>query len=332
MNLAAFSFRDLEYIVAVANHLHFGKAALACSISQPTLSTQLRKVEEYVGFEIFERTGRNVLVTDRGLRIVEQAQIVLNEGRRLCEIAQGGGDPLTGTFRLGMIGTLGPYLTPLLLQPVREKFPRLRLILTEGLTQHLAHALDAGEIDAMLGAPPLRGDFNELPLFQEDLVLAVPREHPLATSQQVALADVDPRELILLNEGHCLRARTLAPFPGLDGNNDSHTLRAASLESMRQMVGAGLGCALLPRLAVQIGTLLDDMVAYRMIRDDPPRRTISMFHRSSFGRIREARALRDLIREALRGAGTVTVLDRPRREAESVGTGTNGLPAHQRMT
>lgn len=314
MNLAALSFRDLEYIVAVADHLHFGKAAVSCAVSQPTLSAQVRKFEEYVGVEIFERAPRSVLMTERGHEIVAQARIILKEGGRLYDIVKAGAEPLSGTFRLGLIATLGPYLTPLLLQPLRVHFPRMNLVLSEGLTQHLIQALERGDIDALLATSPLRGpDMMELPLFTENLVLAVPRDHALAKVPRIGLGDIDPGELILLNEGHCLRDQVLALFP--DRSNQGMPLQAASMESLRQMVAAGLGCALLPQLAVQVGALLDDMVAYRMIRTDTPSRSISMFYRAGFGRIRDARALRDLVRDTLHAVGTIhvqgKVRDRP---------------------
>ena len=310
MNLSALSFRDLEYVVAIADHLHFGKAAAASSVSQPTLSAQLRKLEEYIGFALFERTSRTVFLTERGQQVVAQARVILQEGRRLYDIIHAISEPLTGTFKLGLIATLGPYVTPLLLHPVRERFSRLHLIFSEGLTTHLARSLDLGEVDALLAASPLRRpDLMELPLFDEDLVLAVPRDHRLATLPHIHVADIDPDEMILLNEGHCLRDSVLTLFPNRQkGGRD---LQAAGLESLRQMVGAGIGCALIPRLAVQVGALLDDQVAYRMISDHPPKRSISMFYRASFGRIREVRALRDLIRDTLHSAGTVTVQGRP---------------------
>jgi LysR family hydrogen peroxide-inducible transcriptional activator len=306
MNLAALSFRDLEYVVAVADNLHFGKAATACAVSQPTLSVQLRKLEEYIGCEIFERAGRTVFVTERGGELVEQARIILREGRKLYEMVQASNEPLTGLFRLGLIASLGPYFTPLLLEPLRDRFPRLQMVFSEGLTRHLMQSLDVGEVDAVLAAPPLGGpELMELPVFQEDLVLAVSRNHKLATAPVVSLEDINPDELILLNEGHCLREQTLALFPVQP--KGMRRLQAAGIESLRQMVGAGIGCALLPRLAVQVGSLLDDMVAYRMIRAEPPKRSISLFHRTSFGRTRDVRVLRDVIREALQAVGTVTV-------------------------
>ena len=145
MNLSGLSFRDLEYVVAVAENLHFGRAALACSVSQPTLSAQIKKLEEYLGFDIFERANRTVLVTERGQGAVAQARIILAEGRRLMEQAQASGEPLSGTFRLGVISTLGPYLLPLLLRPLREQFPKLRLLISEGLAPNRVAATAFGD-------------------------------------------------------------------------------------------------------------------------------------------------------------------------------------------
>ena len=313
--LAALSFRDLEYVVAIADHLHFGKAAAACAVSQPTLSAQLRKLEDYIGFDIFERTGRTVLVTSRGREIVHQARVILGEGRRLFDIVDASAEPLTGAFRLGLVATLGPYVTPLLLQPLRDTLPRLTVEMSEGLTHHLAQALESGEIDALLASSPLRGaDLAELRVFRENFVLAVPRGHRLATASQVCLADVRADELMLLNEGHCLREQILALFP--ERRRMGRHLQAAGLESMRQMVGAGMGCALLPQLSVQVGALADDLVAYRVLGPSPPARSVSLFYRSGFGRIREVRALRDLIRDTLHATGTVAVEGRPARVCE----------------
>ncbi len=311
MNLAGLSFRDLEYVVAVAENLHFGRAALACSVSQPTLSAQIKKLEEYLGFEIFERANRTVLLTERGHGAVAQARIILAEGRRLMEQAQASGEPLSGTFRLGVLSTLGPYLLPLLLKPLREAFPKLRLLISEGLTWPLVQQLEAGSLDAILASSPVReAELSELPVFFETFVLAVPRDHALATVDSVAREDVLAEELILLNEGHCLRDHVLALWPARDrGSRTGDPLQASSLETLRQMVGAGIGCTTMPRLAVAVGALLDDMVAYRRFSGaDEPGRTISLYHRQSFGRIREARLLREAVRNALAPGGLVRIL------------------------
>ena len=179
------SLRDLEYLLAVAEHLAFGRAAQACSVSQPTLSAQIRKLEDLLDVEVFERTSRGVLLTSRGAEVVAQARLVVAEARRMFEVAAAGAALMEGGFRLGIISTLGPYLVPFLLKPLRERFPKLRLLLSEGITRALQRQVEEGELDAILAAGPLPGsDLTELKLFREEFVLAVPRDH--------ALARVDP--------------------------------------------------------------------------------------------------------------------------------------------
>jgi LysR family hydrogen peroxide-inducible transcriptional activator len=307
MTLAGLSLRDLEYLLAVAEHLAFGRAAQACSVSQPTLSAQIRKVEDLLHVEVFERTPRGVLLTTRGAEVVAQARIVVAEARRMFEVAAAGAGPMEGGFRLGVISTLGPYLVPFLLKPLRERFPRLKLMLSEGMTRQLARQVEEGELDAILAASPLTGvDLTELRLFREEFVLAVPRDHALATVERVRLPDVPVTDLILLSEGHCLRDQALAVCGGSVGE-DRPELQAASLETLRQMVAAGVGVSFIPQLAVQIGALLDDMVAYRRVDDGAIGRDISLFHRTGFSRIRDARLLRQAIRDILGAQSAVKV-------------------------
>jgi LysR family hydrogen peroxide-inducible transcriptional activator len=307
-NLQAFSLRDLEYLVAVGEHLNFGRAAQACAVSQPTLSAQIRKIEEAVGTDVFERSPRGAIVTPRGAEVLAQARIVLTEARRLFEVAAAGGEPLAGTFRLGVVSTLGPYLVPFLMKPLRARFPQLRLLISEGHTRALAHQLEEGELDALLAAAPLPGtDLTALKLFREEFVLVVPRDHALARVERVEHADIAPSELILLSEGHCMRDQALTFCPERI-REDRPELQAASLESLRQMVAAGVGVSFMPQLAVQNGTLLDDLVAYRRIGDGELAREIALFHRPGFVRIREARMLRGAVREILADSSGVKVL------------------------
>ncbi len=308
MNFAGLSLRDLEYVVTLADLRHFGRAAQACAVSQPTLSAQVRKLEEFLGLEIFERSARQVLVTPRGTELVAQARRVLDEARRLTDIVQEGGEPLSGAFRLGVLDTLGPYLVPLLLQPLRARFPRLKLLIQEGRGLGLLTALERGEADAvLLAAAPKEGELTALPLCREELVLAVPRDHALATAPAVAMADIPPDQLILPAEGHCLREQVLALLPArqrlVRADDD---LQAASLETLRQMVAAGIGCGFLPQLAVQVGSLLDDMVAYRRVVGAPGR-DVALYHRSSYGRIRDVRLLREGVRDVLGESSAVVV-------------------------
>jgi LysR family hydrogen peroxide-inducible transcriptional activator len=311
MNLQAFSLRDLEYLVAVGEHLSFGRAAQACAVSQPTLSAQVRKVEEAIGVEVFERGPRGAIVTGRGAEVLAQARIVLAEARRMFEVAAAGAEPLVGTFRLGVISTLGPYLVPFLMKPLRARFPDLRLLISEGLTRSLVRQLEEGEIDALFAATPLGGgELIALKLFREEFALTVPRDHKLARQEKVELADIPPEELILLSEGHCLRDQTLAICPDRL-REDRPELQAASLESVRQMIASGVGVSLLPQLAVQNGTLLDDLVAYRRIGDGEIAREIALLHRPGFARIRDARLLRAAVREILAHSSGVKVHQGP---------------------
>ncbi len=310
MNLAGLSLRDLEYLVALDHHRHFGRAATACAVSQPTLSAQIRKLEESLDVRIFER-GRSVLVTEAGTPIIAQARTVLTEARRLLDMARVGGEPLSGAFRLGVVSTLAPYVAPVILGLLRERYPSLRLVLREGLTTELVRALENGELDALLAAAPLReAELSELPVFWEGFVLAVPREHGLATAPQVRSSDIRAAELILLTEGHCLREQVLAALPDTRSAAGSGQ-QAAGLETPRGMIGAGMGVSLFPQLAVQLGSLLDDQVAYRLLRDGAPGRHISLFYRSSYTGIRDVRLLRDALRDAMATLGTVAVHGRP---------------------
>jgi LysR family hydrogen peroxide-inducible transcriptional activator len=174
-------------------------------------------------------------------------------------------------------------------------------------------SLEAGALDAVVASHPIRsGELTALPLFHETFVLAIPRESALATAPQVAMSDVPVKELILLSDGNCLREQALQYFPERQRSaRTGQGLQAASLETLRQMVGAGLGCTLLPQLAVQNGSLLDDMVAYRILANGQPGRDIAMFHRPTFGKIRDVRLLRELILDAVAAAGTVAVHNRP---------------------
>ena len=307
MNLAGLSLRDLEYITAVAEHLHFGRAAQACGVSQPTLSGQLRKLEEFLGVEIFERSPRGVLVTRRGEEVVAQAKRIISEARRLFEVVRIGAEPLTGTLRLGVISTLGPYLVPFLLKPLRARYPDLKLLLTEGHTRVLVRQLEEGELDALLATSPVGdAELTELPLFREELALAVPRDHPLAQVEAVSPGDIPVAELILLAEGHCLREQAIALCPSRL-REGSPELQAASLETLRQMIAAGSGVSFMPQLAIQVGALLDDMVAYRRITGGQHMRDVALFHRPSFGRIRDIRLLRQSIGEILAEHSAVKV-------------------------
>ena len=294
------NLRDLRYLVAVADMRHFGRAAEACHVSQPTLSTQLRKLEEALGVTLFERTNKTVTATAVGGRIVERARRVLEEADAIPEIARTGQNPMTGPLRLGIIPTLGPYLLPWILGPIGERFPGLDLTLSERLTDELIAALKAHALDAaILATPQDDSDLAALPLFDEPFWVAFPPSHRFAGFDRVTEADLLDETLLLLSEGHCLRDQALAVCAEATGPSAHRlgNLQATSLETIRQMVAAGHGCTLLPALAV--GTAGGSATPARPLWDQGARRRVSLVYRCSTPRLACFDRLADLIRAQL---------------------------------
>ncbi|PGH55359.1 LysR family transcriptional regulator [Azospirillum palustre] len=314
--LSGLSLRDLEYVVAVAELRHFGRAAERCAVSQPSLSAQIRKLEELLGLSLFERTSRKVLLTPRGEAIVAQARIVLEEARRLLALANGSDGALSGRLRLAAIQTLGPYLFPHILPQLRSAWPELTLILSEGRTDSLLDELRDGRLDAVLLALPVEADgLTAEALFFEPFLLAHPAGHRLCGAPHLSLGDLDPAELLLLEEGHCLRDQALAAC-GLSARGGG--VHATGLETLRHMVAAGAGCTLMPLLATRgdegrtatVGGLVD----YRPFDGTsaggrPPGRVIGLVWRSSDPRDRGLRDLAALLHRTL-PPGTESVLSR----------------------
>ena len=247
------NLRDLRYLVAIADERHFGRAAAACNVSQPTLSSQLKKLEAYLGVTLFERSNKAVMITPLGEIVVGRARAALEQADAILDIAQASRDPMTGPLTLGLIPTLGPYLLPWILAPIHRRFPALELTIREDLTDHLLAQLKAHEIDAALLALPLaERDLAVLPLFDEPFWVAHPPQHRFARRARVAEKDLAEEDLLLLAEGHCLRDQALSVC-GKAGEAPAHrlgNLQATSLETLRQMVAAGYGCTLLPALAL----------------------------------------------------------------------------------
>lgn len=244
------NLRDLKYLVAVAEHRHFGRAADACFVSQPTLSTQVKKLEETLGVVLFERGRRQVMLTPAGQAIVTQAGVVLKDVNELVRLADGHRDPLGGDFRLGIIPTVAPYLLPLVLAPVRRALPKLRLQLVEGQTANIVAQLQAGELDAVILALPVHEDeVTQTPLFEEPFYFTVPASHPKAKRKAVREAELDQEQVLLLEDGHCLRDQALEICKSRNAVENT-SFRATSIETLRQMVAAGVGVTLMPELAV----------------------------------------------------------------------------------
>lgn len=274
------NLRDLQYLVAVADHRHFGHAAEASFVSQPTLSTQIKKLEAELGVALVERSPRQVMLTPAGERVVERARVILREANSIRGIAQQAADPEAGTLRMGLFPTLAPYLLPHVVPTVHARFPRLELLLVEEKTEVVLHQLRTGELDVgVLALPVAHEGLHVEPLFDEDFVLAVPADHPLAGSDEpVDTSVLAGEDLLLLEEGHCLRDQALEVCQ-LSGAGERGGFRATSLETLRQMVAAGVGTTLLPELAVRPPVTLSDDVHLRRFVAPAPRRRIAMLWR-----------------------------------------------------
>jgi LysR family hydrogen peroxide-inducible transcriptional activator len=249
------NLRDLRYLVAVAEHRHFGRAAEACFVSQPTLSTQLKKLEETLGVMLIERTNRRVMLSPEGEQIVAQAQRILSEVNTLLALSEQLQDPLGGELRVGIIPTIAPYLLPKILRPIKEAFPNLQLQLTEGQTSHITRLLKRGDLDVILLAIPIPDlhdeNVEEFELYAEPFYLAVGESHGKAEWQTVTPEDLDGESVLLLEDGHCLRDQALAVCHAHRGV-ESKSYSATSLETLRQLVGAGMGVTLMPEFAVPL--------------------------------------------------------------------------------
>jgi LysR family hydrogen peroxide-inducible transcriptional activator len=244
------NLRDLQYLVALADTGHFGKAAARCHVSQPTLSAQIGKLEDYLGTQLFERQPRRVTLTDAGRLIVQRARQVTQGAEDIRELARASRDPLSGTLRVGLIPTIAPYLLPRVASRLRRKLPRLQLMLYEHQTAALLDKLRNGELDlAVLAFPADTAGLEIRSLFAESFVVAMPRRHRLASRKRLKVEDLAGERLLLLEEGHCLRDQALEVCAG--NVSKEQDFRATSLETLRQMVGAGLGITLLPRLAAE---------------------------------------------------------------------------------
>ena len=291
------NLRDLRYLVAVAEHGHFGRAAQACFVSQPTLSTQLKKLEGTLGVTLIERTNRQVMLSPAGEQIVEQAQQVLREVNTLTAMAEQHRDPLGGDFKLGVIPTVAPYLLPKILQPMQRAFPNLRLQLNEAQTATLVHMLKQGELDAILLALPLKEDnIEELSLYREPFFFAVPKTHAKARAKSVTPKDLEGEAVLLLEDGHCLRDQALEVCHSHRAHENTN-FRATSIETLRQMVSAGVGTTLMPELA--IGKSKQDKVKYLPFSKGKPYRDIGLCWRATSTRVPLLNSLGDMLTETL---------------------------------
>jgi len=303
------NLRDLKYLVELADTHHFGQAAERCFVSQPTLSGQIKKLEEELGVILFERTKRSVETTPLGESIVEHAKRVLEQVDALRQMAHSRKDPLLGPLRMGAIPTLSPYLMPLILKPLKKRYPQLNLVLCEELTDTLLSRLGKHEIDAALLATSVEDpDMASMPLFDEPFWLVSPRSHPLSDKKKIIQADLEGADLLLLSEGHCLAEQAMAVCHMQERRvlGDMADLRAASLETLLQLVVAGFGSTLLPALALRAVSAKDRGIIARQLKLPDTYRRVSLVYRRTFPRRQALEAFAKVVFEHL--PDTVTSL------------------------
>jgi LysR family hydrogen peroxide-inducible transcriptional activator len=306
---------ELKYIVAVARERHFGRAAEACFVSQPTLSVAIKKLEDELGLLLFERRSQEVTLTPAGERIVAQAQRVLDEAGRIKEIARQGKDPLDGPLRLGVIYTISPYLLPALVRQLLKDAPKMPLVLNENYTVRLIELLKNGEIDVAVIALPLPETGLILqPVYDEPFVVAVPRGHAWARRKSVASEELKKENMLLLGTGHCFRDQVLEVCPELSrfssgAEGIQKTFEGSSLDTIRHMVASGLGVTVLPMTSVPEKPARDALIEIVPFKAPVPDRRVVLAWRKSFTRAAAIETLRKAILKCpLHG---VTKLDEP---------------------
>jgi len=282
---------ELRYVVAVARERHFGRAASACFVSQPTLSVGVKRLEEELGLQIFERGHRgDIRITPMGEEVVEQAQRVLEEADRLKSVADASRDPLVGPLRIGFIYTIGPYLLPPLIAALHRDAPAMPVEIVEGFTADLAEQLARGDLDAVVLSQPFEANgVTVRPVYREPFTLAVPNDHPLASLDVVEVDSLAEHDLLLLGAGHCFRDQVLTLCPscvqGHGAGRLQRTLEGGSLETMRMMVASGAGITVLPCSSTQTASdLAGSLVSYRPFVSPAPFRDVAVASRTRFNR------------------------------------------------
>ena len=295
------NLKDLKYLVALADTGHFGRAAARSFVSQPTLSAQLKKLEEYLGVKLVERQPRNVQLTEVGKQVVVRARLMLDDGEEIVALARSNSDPLAGKVRLALIPTIGPYLLPRVMPKIRKSLPQLGLMLYEYQTEALMKRLHDGEIDLGIIALPTPLDgLESRSLYEEAFTVALPNNHPLAEKSTLRVQDLKGHTLLLLEDGHCLRDQALEVCGRVDVR-EAEDFRATSLETLRQMVVAGLGITLLPESAVEAPFGSQRGLAIRHFAKPAPTRSVGAVWRKSSTRLLAIAEICKIIERAMNG-------------------------------
>ena len=304
---------ELKYIVAVARHKHFGHAAEACFVAQPTLSVAIKKLEDELGVTLFERGGSEISMTPLGSKIVAQAERVLEQTAVIKEIAKQNKDPLVGQFRLGIIYTIAPYLLPPLIKTMIEYVPQMPLVLQESFTVRLVEMLRQGELDAAIMALPFpEQGLMVQPLYDEPFVVALPKQHAWAERSSIGALELKNETMLLLGNGHCFRDQVLEVCPEMarfstTGDGIARTFEGSSLETIRHMVASGIGITVLPRASVPNMDQQDGMLRYVPFTAPLPSRRVVIAWRKSFTRSAAIEAIRQAVLAS--GLQGVSMLD-----------------------
>lgn len=275
------NIRDLKYLTALAEHQHFGRAAESCFVSQPTLSTQIKKLEEELGVTLVERDNKKVMLTSIGRTISECAEDILNDVDEIKALAKQASDPESGTLTLGLIPTIGPYLLPYAVKAIRKRFPNIKLYLHEAQTHALTDMLKTGKIDAAIMALPIADErIESYPMYAEAFFAALPMGHKLGKAKILKPSQLKNTEMMLLEDGHCLRDQALDICHKM-GSHEMSGFRATSLETLRQMVASGVGVTLLPTLAAESSQCTESGISIIPFSEPQPKRDIGVFYRPS---------------------------------------------------
>jgi len=300
MSAKSLSFRDLQCVIAICDNGTISKAADACAITQPSLSERVKRIESMLGVELFERNKRSLRTTAAGDALAVKARELLDGVGKIDEALAASHQPLTGTLKVGIISTLGPYLMPYILPQLRRQYPKLELIIHEDLTEALMTTLKSGSLDIVIAAAPLHTlNIKEIPLFHEPFCLAISKSHKMAEQVSISAADLDGKDMVLLQDGHCLSDQALDICPAKRRTNKNR-LHSMSLETLRHMVAAGAGYTLLPSLSVGKNPMLAKLIRYQKLAGTRQYgRKIVLAHRKSFGRQSDIALFAQLIRENL---------------------------------
>ncbi|WP_217512742.1 DNA-binding transcriptional regulator OxyR [Vibrio metschnikovii] len=275
------NIRDFEYLVALAEHKHFRKAAESCFVSQPTLSGQIRKLEDELGTVLLERSSRRVLFTDSGLQLVDQAKRILSEIKVFKDMASQQGGAMSGPMHIGFIPTLGPYLLPKIIPELKARFPDLELYLHEAQTHQLVRQLEEGKLDCLvLASVEESAPFKEIDIYNEPMSIAVPCSHEWANRDEVDMLELNGKTVLALGDGHCLRDQALG-FCFAAGAKDDERFKATSLETLRNMVAAGAGITLLPQLSLPDEKAKDGVCYIKAVNPQPSRQIVLAYRPGS---------------------------------------------------